>query len=418
MLNRVTFILAVVCTLTLSTLAGCVKTFDPAPEQDNPIQFQAGAGSLLLNDDATKSGTLKTGTVFSVGDSFMAWSWHSGTSEHLTYGATEPVTLGSNDVWDYAPYQYWNWREGEDYYDFLAVYPANADIVHPAATLANPNLKATVTYVPTIPPQYDLMVAGRRRTDKSITPVSLTFSHALSAVSVEVKNAEGSNESGNPLTITLVSAKFLNLIVSSSITATFDGMNVTYTRSGDRNTTSAVLGPEIPANTTVAPGYGFPSQNIIPRLTSWLQANTSLADPAALAEAIYEDEVWKMSASDRQDWITDENTGLSVDEINALLGQINAEDMWDLMIPQDLSPNDNLPALEIVYHKGDENNVFRETLPLNEIRNQSTNQAITVWNPGIKYHYEIELRIGVGIVVTVTTMPWEIVEAETPGLMI
>ena len=204
----------------------------------------------------------------------------------------------------------------------------------------------------------------------------------------------------------------------SSITVTFDGTNLSYTRSGDRNTTRAVLGPEVPANTRLAPGYGFPSQNIITRLTSWLQSNTSLADPEALAEAVYEDEVWTMSAADRQVWIAGENTGLSEDEINALLGQIYAEDLWDLMIPQDLSPNDNLPALEIVYHKGDPNTVFRETLPLNEIRNQATNQPITVWNPGIKYHYEIELRIGVGIVVTVTTTPWEVVEAETPGLMI
>ena len=98
--------------------------------------------------------------------------------------------------------------------------------------------------------------------------------------------------------------------------------------------------------------------------------------------------------------------------------QIHREDLWDLMIPQDLSPNDDLPALEIAYHKGDENDVTRVTLPLNEIKDRSTNQPITVWNPGIKYHYDIELRIGVGIVVTVTTTPWEVVEAQTPGLMI
>ena len=413
MLNRIIRIAAT--TLGALLLAGCLRTsYDPAPSKG--ISFSAGPA--LLQDGATKTGTLKTGNTFSTGDAFLAWAWHNAAHQHFSFGTTTPVTLGNNGLWDYAPHQYWNWREGEDYYDFLAVYPANADIVHSAATLANPNLKATVTYVPTTPPQYDLMVAGLRRTDKSVEPVPLTFSHALSAVSVEVKNAEGSNEGGSPLTITLVSAKFLNLIASSSITVTFDGTNLSYTRSGDRNTTSAVLGPEVPANTQVAPGYGFPSQNIITRLTSWLQSNTSLANPEALAEAVYEDEVWTMSAADRQDWITGENTGLSEDEINALLGQIYAEDLWDLMIPQDLSPNDNLPALEIIYHKGDPNTVFRETLPLNEIRNQATNQPITVWNPGIKYHYEIELRIGVGIVVTVTTTPWEVVEAETPGLMI
>lgn len=414
MLNRIIRILGAALCSTLLLAGCCVKLDNPAPQR--AISFSAGPS--LLQDGATKTGTLKTGNTFSAGDDFVAWAWHDAGNQHFSFGTTLPVTLGNNGLWDYAPHQFWNWQEGEDYYDFLAVYPADADIVHPTATLANPNLKATVTYVPTTPPQYDLMVAGLRRTNKSMDPVSLVFSHALSAVAVEVKNARGSNQGGNPLTITLVSVKFLNLIASSSITATFDGVNLNYTRSGDRNTTSAVLGPEIPGGTTLAPGYGFPSKTIITRLTSWLQTNANLADPAALADAVYEDEVWNMSASDRLAWITDENTGLTGEEINALAEQIYREDLWDLMIPQDLSPVANIPALEIVYHKGDENVTFRETLPLNEIKNQATNQPITAWNPGIKYHYEIEMQIGVGIVVTVTTTPWEVVEAETPGLMI
>lgn len=399
-------------------LAGCLRTsYDPAHQGE--ISFTAGPA--LLRDDATKTGTLKTGNTFSAGDAFLAWAWHDAANQHLSFGTTTPITLGAGGLWDYSPHQVWNWRSGEDYYDFLAIYPAGADIVHPDATLASPNLRATVTYVPTEPPQYDLMAAGLRRTDKSTAPVSLTFSHALSAVSVEVKNAEGSNVSGNPLTITLMSVKYVNLIDYAPITITFDGTNLTYTRTGDRNKTSAVLGPEIPDNTTVAPGYGFPSQSIIPSLKTWLQSNTSLTGEAGaleLANAVCHDEVWDLSDLDYQDWIAAKNTGLTETEITNFKAQIHREDLWDLMIPQDLSPNDDLPALEIAYHKGDENDVTRVTLPLNEIKDRSTNQPITVWNPGIKYHYDIELRIGVGIVVTVTTTPWEVVEAQTPGLMI
>ncbi len=255
MLNRVTFILAAVCTLTLSTLAGCVKTFDPAPEQDGSIRF--GAGSLLLNDDATKSGTLKTGTTFSEGDSFIAWSWHGGTAEHLTYGATEPVKLGSNNVWDYAPHNFWNWHYGDDYYDFLAIYPADKAISHAAATLQNPLLKASVTYDAT-DDQFDLMAAGLRRADKSIGAVDLTFQHLLSAVAVKVTNSASSVSGASPLTITLKSCKFNNLISSAPITVTFDGTQLVTSASGGRGDTP-VLGPEIPTDTELAPGVSYPT---------------------------------------------------------------------------------------------------------------------------------------------------------------
>lgn len=417
MLNRIIRIAAT--TLGALLLAGCLRvSYDPAPRGD--ISFTAGPA--LLRDDATKTGTLKTGNTFSTGDAFLAWAWHSAAQQHYSFGSTLPVTLGNNGLWDYSPHQFWNWRDGQDYYDFLAIYPASAsaDITHPVADLDHPNLKATVDYVPTSS-QYDLMVAGLRRTNKSTDAVALTFSHALSAVSVEVVNADGSNVSGQPLTITLKSASFVNLIASSSITATFNGTDIVYQRSGDRNTVSAVLGPDIPASpaTTLAPGYGFPSQRIISRISSWLESNTSLdaSASAALADRIYEDEVWSMSSSEYADWIEQKNTGLDTSEVAALQAQLYGEEDWDLMVPQDLSPNAQFPALQIVYNKGDVDDIT-ETVPLKDIKNQATNQPITVWNPGIKYHYEIELRIGVGIVVTVTTTPWEVVEAETPGLMI
>ena len=55
---------------------------------------------------------------------------------------------------------------------------------------------------------------------------------------------------------------------------------------------------------------------------------------------------------------------------------------------------------------------------MKDILNKVSGAAITQWRAGYKYVYEIELRIGVGIMVKVTTTPWEVIEAETPGLMI
>lgn len=345
MLKRIIRMAAVLLTLLP---AGCVRTLDPAVET---AEIRFDAGSMLLRDDATRTGTPKTGTAFDVNDAFVAWAWHYATQQHFSFGTQTPVTLGAGGLWDYAPHQFWNWQEGADFYDFLAIYPAGKPITHQAATLLQPNLKASVSYNATSD-QYDLMAAGTRRNDKSITPVPLTFNHMLSAVSVDVLNAEGSMDNlGNPLTVTLKSCKFVNLQTSASVTVTFNGTTLDVQRPGDRSEVP-VLGPAIPASTTIAPGAHFPT--------------------------------------------TDE---------------------WDLMIPQDLNPEGTLPALQVVFNKGDATDVT-ETLELRAIKTTDTNEPITEWRAGTKYHYRIELRIGVGIVVTVTTTPWEVVEAQTPGLMI
>ena len=218
MLNRIIRIAVAACALFVC--AGCIRKLGPAEDTGGAIRFTAG--SPLLRDDATK-GTLKEGSAFTVGDSFVAWAWHNAANHHLSFGSTTPITLGAGGVWDYAPHQYWDWYDGPDYYDFLAIYPSGKDISHTAASHNSPLLRASVDYDAT-DDQFDLMAAGLRRTDKSITSVDLTFQHLLSAVNVKVTNSEGSvNAGGYPLTVTLVSCKFNNLITSSPITVTFNG---------------------------------------------------------------------------------------------------------------------------------------------------------------------------------------------------
>ncbi len=43
---------------------------------------------------------------------------------------------------------------------------------------------------------------------------------------------------------------------------------------------------------------------------------------------------------------------------------------------------------------------------------------ISVWEPGVKYTYEITIRLDGGVLVNVVTTPWIEVDAETPGLLI
>ncbi len=87
---------------------------------------------------------------------------------------------------------------------------------------------------------------------------------------------------------------------------------------------------------------------------------------------------------------------------------------YQIMIPQDL----NLYEAKMVlnYQVGDEN--FSSEIPLASIkRNDDT--AITSWEIGHKYNYNIYIRMDGGLLVTVYTTPWDVpVAAETPGILI
>ena len=333
--------------------AGCSRKSDLTPD-GTAIRFTAG--SLLLRDDTTKSGEIKTGTEFAKGDKFRVWAWHSAVQQHLTFGTDQLVTLQDDGTWNYAPHLYWNWQEGSDYYDFLAVYPDVQDFTHPVPVSPRYDLITNVPYN-AAGNQYDLMAAGRRRTEHITTTVPLEFQHLLSAVSVKVKNASGSvDENGDPVSITLKTCGFVNLVTSAPMQIIFNGVELSSTPGTGVRTNSVALGPGIPANTKLDPGNSYPTTV-----------------------------------------------------------------QWDIMIPQDLDTEhigSVSPYLHIVYTKGTGTEEKEIDLPLKDILDSSTQQAITSWKSGVKYLYEIEIKLGGGILVNVKTTPWEIVEAETPGLMI
>lgn len=209
MLNRVTFILAAVCTLALSTLAGCVKTFDPAPEQDNPIQFQAGAGSLLLNDDATKA--IKESFV--TDDSFSVFGeWVSG-DVHTTIFDGNAVSL-RNSGWQYDNPKMWIWNGTSDYYDFVAIHPTGKG----SSTVTSANL-AVSTHYDIDTDDYDLLGAAYHRSGLADDPkaiVDLDFHHLGSAIGIVIQNNSDSKA------VTINSWKFKNLMVCGDAKVTLD----------------------------------------------------------------------------------------------------------------------------------------------------------------------------------------------------
>ena len=413
-------------------LAGCITRLDPVPEE-TPISFSAGY--TLLRDDATKTSGRMVGTDFVQGDSFYAWAWHDAVSQFMTFGAVTKYTVD----WDYDSHLFWNWRGSGDYYDFLAIYPASlissGDLTPPSPTAQTQSsrlLKATVDYEAYTSGsnpqagQYDLMAAGYRRdVNGLITPVNLTFRRLLSAVCVDVKYADASLNS-----ITLKSCHFVNLVTHSTLATTFIGSNsntgLSIATGVPSRSNDPVLGPSVPANTSLVHGHSLYTDRVASALSS-LSNDDGLVQ--TLAGHVCEDGVWDMTATDQaawaDEWVVDNTTlleSLSIDTdafktaLTTALSSLADPEDWDLMIPQNLYPSDaTAPTLEVVYNNGGSDITLSVTLK--DIKNQN-NLAITSWESGVKYHYVIELRIGVGVVVTVKTTPWDIVEAETPGLMI
>lgn len=359
MLNRVTFILAAVCTLTLSTLAGCVKTYDPAPEQDNPIHFQAGAGSLLLNDDAPSTKAVLTDD-FADGNTFAVFGERVISGEKTTvFGGTNGVTVTADDddnnpqtplVWSYSPARLWYWESTGDWYDFAAFSPAGKGTTR--MNIAG-NIAISTHYDITTE-DYDLLGTAYRRRGNVQDPcgtVPMVFNHLGSAVIVRILNNSELTD------VTLDEVKYKNLVVEGDSKLTLDL-------------------------------YGNPER-------SWIntERNTSfvrLSSPDQLIEA-----------DDSYDCAPDVMIPQRLDQ--AAAAGNNVEDM---------------PALYL-YYTPDGSTQKEAIVRLKDICPRDSDTPITSWVAGTKYIYEISMRLDGGVLVTVETTDWgETIEAETPGLLI
>lgn len=341
---------ALVCTLLT---AGCAEVYDHSREQE--ICFRAG--SLLLNDDDTKSGMLKD--AFGNGDCFYVFGAKTVNSSHVVVFGEEnnPLKVSYNgSAWSYSPAQ--SWDESASGYDFLAISrPSTAEGTISCNPASFPFV-ASLAY--DVDAQYDLMVACEGRVKAAdpgnfTAPVHLNFYHTLSAVSVTVYNDSPS------LDITLNSYGFKNLYRTATLTVTYFDDAPQSNWMVSRFETNTVLGDD--PNSLL---YGMNTEG-------------SHSYPAAL--------------------------------------------QYDLMIPQDLNPvSAYIPKLVLNYsYREDPDEPAEEVethINLKDIKIKGSDQAITSWEKGTKYNYEIHIRYGGGIRVHVITTPWEVVNAQTPGLQI
>lgn len=362
MLFRIIRIAAVLLGAVLLS-EGCVQRLDPAPTPE-AISFRAG--STLLRDDATKGATPKEAD----GDvrEFLVYGTKTVSGNRSSVFGGVSVTHNSN-IWTYSPVRYWDVNASR--YEFLGV--SGPESVNSSTT--SPTISATLTYNP-ISTQYDLMAAcDYRERNAGVldmnSPVVMVFEHLLSAVSVVVYNDSPMQH------ISLVSYGFRNLYIRQNVRVS----------------------------------YYWPSPT-----SEWLDDATKAKDTS--------NPLFTWIAND----VENEEAREAGIELDPSEHAPDLEDLnWDMMIPQTLNPLSSAPLLMVKYRLVDYSNdpvpvrtvsePIETPIRLNTIQN-SRGEDILEWEKGKKYIYEIHIRYGGGISVTVTTSDWDEVRAGTPGLII
>ena len=332
-------------------LSGCRREALPDGSSD-AIRFSMGASLVSQEEPATKFGDLKGD--FESGNSVLVFG-RRNTDNHPVFDGVI-VTLGSTG-WTYETPRYWNWAASTDWYDFLAMYPVYGTIAPSCDFDADP-LTLSVSYNASAM-QYDLMLAGKRRTYSSdadrMGKVPLTFSHMLCAVQVKVKNGS-TNDS-----FWLQGYHFENLVVTGVAAASYDALG--------------------------NPTLGWDERS---RLTT----------PVGGAD---------VGAPGERHEIKTETTNNTY----TFSGQ-------DLMIPQNHSEKigSNYPTLVVDYAVSATSPLLHARIQLKDVLTNTNAPAIPSWEMGTKYCYEVIFSLDGGVQVRVTTTNWDAVAAETPGILI
>lgn len=161
---------------------GCRR--EPLPDAGNAIRFSVGPEVLV--EMQTKAALPSETDFQGLPIALYGISTKGGSSQVLFDGTTN-LTYNEGK-WSYSPTKYWNQGAA---YNFRTVSPAGAIIDGGSASTESGKVEANYG-------DYDLMVASNHEitslaSTSSVAPVSLSFSHAGSAVSFGFR--KGANES-------------------------------------------------------------------------------------------------------------------------------------------------------------------------------------------------------------------------------
>ena len=313
-----------------------------------------GAGSLLLIDDATTRTGLKT--TFEANDSFAVFGEKVSSGTATTVLNNVQVTAYGNPIyWQYAPKAVWLWSSVSDYYDFVAVSPYGME----SSKMDISGNLAVSTHVEITRPadNCDLLGATYRRFGYVSNPedtVRLSFQHLTSAVEVVVVNNSGVNA------VQLDSIKFKNLMVCGDSKVTIDLFN---------NMAASWINTERNAS--------FVREQRWTAVTGNLPAGDTLRKPV--------------------DFMIPQRLDQAVGVGNV---EANMPHLYVWYTPQGLEPKVEFFALK------------------NIVSDADGITPITTWEIGKKYTYYISMRLDGGLLVRVVTTDWEVINAETPGLLI
>lgn len=347
---------AVAC--TLSILAGCTAKLDPAEER--VISFTA-AGSPLLRDDANTKAT--TDSFVSNDDTFSVFGElvsASGTHTEVFNGTTVSHTyqeeggIVTKDEWSYSPLQSWNWSSMSDYYDFVAVSPA----IYNDNNVGTVKENAVGNLSVTTHYDYDNTLGAPSGGDKYDI---LAATYRRSGADLE-RREDRVNFSFSHMG-SAVAIKIINNSTSANVTLNY------------LQFTNLVVSADAKVSLDNYGGTVLRWANLMP--------SASLVRRLSPGQSITHGNNWTSE--------------------------------FQIMIPQNLSLYN--PKLLLNYTVGETTTNPDVEILLNGIE-RDDGTPITSWEIGVKYIYNISMRLDGGLLVTVTTTPWDAVEAETPGILI
>ena len=337
-------------------MEGCAHVAVPETD-DSQAAIGFIPGAMLLNDDAgTKAAVFKEGD-FQNDDIIAVFGRHHGINDPTDIFVNTPVQNKGEDYWVYSPLKHWNWLSEGDYYDFLSVYPSGKG----TARMDIPGNLAILTHYDLSDSDnnnYDLMYAlYRRHYSRVDEPVPLNFHHTLSAVRVVFENDSNNQD------ITVNSYEFTHMVISADAKATMDGIG----------------NPEV----------------------TWIDAIHS-------ADAIRQVTPGALLKGKKYS------------------GEHSYTGPFDFFIPTALDATSDgsadeskMPHLHISYTSGQtqqEADILLKSISRNPLNGDHT--PVEVWEPGVRYTYNINIRMDGGVQIIVVTTEWDNIYAETPGVMI
>ena len=334
---------------------------------DEAITFKVGS-NLLKDDAATKS---LTESFTSNGESFAVFGERipavgdrstvfNGVEVLHTYTVEDEVV--TENYWNYFPPRFWYLLSMSDRYDFVAVYP---------------------------------YAAGRTTNDNAVGNLSVSTHYDYDNPDFDPDHPGDEEPSGGGDTFDIMGAtysrdatdwenRFSRVEFNFSHMGSAVGVRVINTSSTTNITVTSIYYK----NLVVSADAKVSLDNYLRPVLRWVNITPSAAKVRKLAKAN------PTVISPGDDYIGD----------------------YQIMIPQNLSLYN--AYLYVTYKIGVAEDEYTAEIPLAQIE-RTDGTAITAWEIGKMYTYNISVRLDGGLLVTVTATPWDVpVEGETPGILI